>query len=90
MQLQQPASPELGGAPELKGTSEPGGALELGETPQPGGLDVRAGRGVRVGRDAAAGRAGRLRFWSTDSIATVGDGDPPSASSDTPGGECRI
>ena len=39
MQLQQPASPELGGAPELKGTSEPGGALELGETPQPGGLD---------------------------------------------------
>ena len=39
VQLQQPASPELGGAPELGGTSEPGGASELGETPEPGGLD---------------------------------------------------
>ena len=39
VQLQQPASPKMGGAPELEGTSEPGGASELGETPEPGGLD---------------------------------------------------
>ena len=39
VQLQQPASPELGGAPELGETSEPGRASELGETPELGGLD---------------------------------------------------
>ena len=38
-QLQQPASPELGEAPETGGTFEPGGASDLGETPVPGGLD---------------------------------------------------
>ena len=32
VQLEQPASPELGGAPELGGTSEPGGASELGDS----------------------------------------------------------
>ena len=39
VQLQKPALPGLGGAPELGGTSEPGRASVLGETPEPGGLN---------------------------------------------------
>ena len=38
MQLQLPASPEMGRAPELEETSEPGWESGLGETPEPGGL----------------------------------------------------
>ena len=37
--LQQLASPELAGAPELGRTSEQGGASKVGETAEPGGLD---------------------------------------------------
>ena len=39
VQLQQPASPEVAGAPEMRTTSEQGGAPELEETPESWRLD---------------------------------------------------
>ena len=65
--------------------------LQQPGSPELGGRrswEVRQSRGgIGVEKDARAGRARLLRFWSTDSIATAGERDPPSASSDTPGGE---
>ena len=82
VQRQQPASTELGRAPELGGTSEPGGASELRETPEPGGLDdfdsgpptplPLLGRGIHHQRRASTisvERHPRRRVW--DMVAKV-------------------
>ena len=82
VQLQHPASAELAGAPELGRTSEPGRAPELAGASESGGAS-------ELGDTPEPGGLDDFDFCATDPIATPGEGDPPSPSSDTSDGECR-